>query len=75
MYKRQAGHLAAVADAIDAGVDIRGYFLWSLLDNFEWAEGYTMRFGAVHVDYETQVRTVKQSGQWYAALNRLHRGG
>lgn len=70
-----AGHLAAVADAIDAGVDIRGYFLWSLLDNFEWAEGYTMRFGAVHVDYETQVRTVKQSGQWYAALNRLHRGG
>ena len=70
-----AGHLAAVADAIDAGVDIRGYFLWSLLDNFEWAEGYTMRFGAVHVDYETQVRTVKQSGQWYAALNRLHSGG
>ncbi len=65
-----AGHLGAVADAIDAGVDIRGYFLWSLLDNFEWAEGYTMRFGAVHVDYETQVRTIKQSGHWYSALVR-----
>lgn len=67
-----AGHIEAVADAIDAGVDVRGYFLWSLLDNFEWAEGYTMRFGAVHVDYETQVRTVKQSGHWYAGLNKAH---
>jgi beta-glucosidase len=67
-----AGHITAVADAVDAGADVRGYFLWSLLDNFEWAEGYTMRFGAVHVDYETQVRTVKQSGHWYANLNRAH---
>ena len=66
------GHLAAVADAIDAGVDVRGYFLWSLLDNFEWAEGYTMRFGAVHVDYDTQVRTIKQSGHWYSELVRAH---
>lgn len=68
-----AGHLSSIADAIDAGVDVRGYFLWSLLDNFEWAEGYTMRFGAVHVDYETQVRTVKQSGRWYSRLGDMHR--
>ena len=67
-----AGHLHAVADAIEAGVDVRGYFLWSFLDNFEWAEGYTMRFGAVHVDYASQTRTVKRSGHWYAALGRLH---
>lgn len=61
-------HIAAVADRIDAGQDIRGYFAWSLMDNFEWAEGYKMRFGLVHVDYETQVRTVKKSGKWYKAL-------
>ena len=59
------GHLAAVADAIDAGVDVRGYFVWSLMDNFEWAEGYRMRFGVVHVDYGTQARTVKDSGRWF----------
>ena len=50
-------HLRAVAAAIADGVDVRGYFVWSLLDNFEWAEGYTKRFGLVHVDYDTQVRT------------------
>jgi len=67
-----AGHISAVADAMQAGVDIRGYFLWSLLDNFEWAEGYTMRFGAVHVDYASQIRTIKQSGHWYATLCSSH---
>lgn len=59
-------HLAACLDARAAGVDLRGYFAWSLLDNFEWAEGYAKRFGIVHVDYATQERTVKASGRWYA---------
>ncbi|MFD8970361.1 GH1 family beta-glucosidase [Streptomyces sp. NPDC059568] len=62
------GHLAAVRRAIDDGADVRGYFLWSLLDNFEWAYGYGKRFGAVHVDYETQRRTPKSSALWYARL-------
>ncbi|WP_221584981.1 GH1 family beta-glucosidase [Microbacterium sp. G2-8] len=61
-------HVAAVADAIDQGVDVRGYFYWSLLDNFEWAWGYDKRFGIVHVDYETQTRTVKRSGAEYAGI-------
>ncbi|MCW2764534.1 MAG: Beta-glucosidase [Nocardioides sp.] len=61
-------HLRAVATAIQRGVDIRGYYAWSLLDNFEWTEGYTQRFGLVHVDYETQVRTPKRSFQWYADM-------
>jgi len=56
------GHLNAVHRAIENGVDIHGYFAWSLLDNFEWAEGYTKRFGLVHVDYDTQQRTIKHSG-------------
>jgi beta-glucosidase len=56
-------HLAAVDEAIAQGVDIRGYFVWSLLDNFEWAYGYERRFGVVHVDYRTQQRTVKRSAQ------------
>jgi beta-glucosidase len=59
------GHLRAVGQAITAGVDVRGYFTWSLVDNFEWAEGYTKRFGLVHVDYETQRRTPKDSYDWY----------
>jgi beta-glucosidase len=62
------GHLAAVHDAIGAGVDVRGYYHWSFLDNFEWALGYEPRFGLVHVDYETQKRTVKSSGRWYARV-------
>lgn len=60
-----ASHIAAVGQALDDGVDVRGYFVWSLLDNFEWAHGYARRFGIVHVDYETQRRTVKTSGNWY----------
>ena len=67
------GHLRAVGEAIEAGVDVEGYYCWSLLDNFEWDEGYTQRFGLVHVDYETQVRTPKASFGWYADLIRRHR--
>ena len=52
------------------GVDLRGYFAWSLLDNFEWSLGYSKRFGIVHVDYETQERTVKASGRFYADVIR-----
>jgi beta-glucosidase len=61
-------HLRAAHTAIQAGVDLRGYFCWSLLDNLEWAEGYAKRFGLVHVDFETQQRTVKQSARWYAGV-------
>ncbi len=61
-------HLRAVADAIERGVDIRGFYTWSLLDNFEWAEGLRRRFGLVHVDYETLRRTPKKSFRWYADL-------
>lgn len=61
-------HLGVVADLIKDGFPMRGYFAWSLMDNFEWAEGYRMRFGLVHVDYDTQVRTVKKSGKWYSEL-------
>jgi len=62
------GHLRALAEAVAAGVDVRGYFLWSLLDNFEWAAGYARRFGLVHVDYETQQRLPKASFGWYRDL-------
>ncbi|HST85692.1 MAG TPA: GH1 family beta-glucosidase [Kineosporiaceae bacterium] len=68
-------HVRAVREAITAGVDVRGYFVWSLLDNFEWAEGYTQRFGLVHVDFETQVRTPKASYHWYAEQVRAQRAG
>jgi len=66
-------HFGAVADAMEAGVPVKGYFLWSLMDNFEWAEGYRMRFGIVHVDYDTQVRTLKNSAHWYRELVETHR--
>ncbi|MEV6108277.1 GH1 family beta-glucosidase [Streptomyces sp. NPDC051940] len=66
------GHLAAVHRAIADGVDVRGYFLWSLMDNFEWAYGYSKRFGAVYVDYPSQTRIPKQSARWYG---RVARGG
>jgi beta-glucosidase len=58
-------HFAAAHQAIEAGVPLRGYFVWSFMDNFEWAYGYDKRFGIVHVDYETQQRTPKASAQWY----------
>ncbi|GAA1761315.1 GH1 family beta-glucosidase [Streptomonospora arabica] len=65
-------HLSAVAEAIKAGVDVRGYFVWSLMDNFEWAFGYDRRFGIVRVDYETLERTPKDSYHWYRDLIREH---
>jgi beta-glucosidase len=61
-------HVRAMRDAVAAGVDVRGYFVWSLLDNFEWATGYTQRFGLVHVDFDTQRRTPKSSYAWYREL-------
>ncbi len=61
-------HIGAVASAIDEGADVRGYFVWSLLDNFEWAWGYEKRFGIVRVDYQTQQRTIKDSGLEYAGI-------
>ncbi|GAA2980814.1 beta-glucosidase [Microbacterium terrae] len=62
------GHLGAILDAQDAGVDVRGYFYWSFLDNFEWAWGYEKRFGIVRVDYDTQERAVKDSGLEYSRI-------
>lgn len=61
-------HLAAVLDALDHGVDVRGYFYWSLMDNFEWAWGYDKRFGLIHVDFATQERAIKDSGVEYAHI-------
>ena len=58
-------HFIAAHAAITQGVDLRGYFVWSLLDNFEWAEGYSMRFGLVFTDYRTQERILKQSAHFY----------
>jgi beta-glucosidase len=69
-YYRQ--HLAAVHRAIQAGVDVRGYFAWSLLDNFEWSAGYSKRFGLIHVDYATLRRTPKASARFYADVIRAH---
>ncbi|HEY44931.1 MAG TPA: family 1 glycosylhydrolase, partial [Anaerolineae bacterium] len=65
-YIRQ--HVIQIYQAMKDGVDVRGYFAWSLLDNFEWAYGYTKRFGIVRVDFETQERTIKDSGQWYSRV-------
>jgi beta-glucosidase len=64
------GHFRAAGRAIAEGVDLRGYFVWSLLDNFEWAYGFDKRFGLVHVDYDTQVRTPKDSARWFAQVTR-----
>ncbi|WP_432477724.1 GH1 family beta-glucosidase [Nocardioides sp. GXQ0305] len=66
-------HLRAVHAAREAGADVRGYFAWSMMDNFEWAEGYAKRFGLVHVDYPTQRRTPKASARWYAEVCRTGR--
>lgn len=63
-------HVAALRRAIDAGADVRGYFAWSLLDNFEWSYGYSKRFGLIHVDFATQRRTWKDSAYWYRDLVR-----
>jgi beta-glucosidase len=65
-------HFTAVHRAMERGVDVRGYLVWSLLDNFEWGYGFSKRFGIVHVDYETQERTVKDSGRWLAKLIEGH---
>ena len=69
-YHRE--HLRAAHDAIAKGVDLRGYYAWSLLDNFEWAHGYSKRFGLVHVDFDTLVRTPKASAGFYAEVIRSH---
>ncbi|MDH6584552.1 beta-glucosidase [Streptomyces sp. SAI-133] len=66
-------HVRALHRAVEAGVDVRGYFVWSLMDNFEWAEGYARRFGLVHVDFETLERTPKASYDWYRDLLRAQR--
>jgi beta-glucosidase len=63
-------HIAALADALDTGVDVRGYFVWSLLDNFEWADGFSKRFGIVYVDYANCERTPKDSALWYRQFLR-----
>ncbi|MEU0425416.1 GH1 family beta-glucosidase [Streptomyces canus] len=67
------GHIRALHQAAEAGVDVRGYFVWSLMDNFEWAEGFARRFGLVHVDFETLARTPKASYAWYQELLRAQR--
>jgi beta-glucosidase len=64
------GHVEALARALADGVDVRGYHHWTLLDNFEWAEGYAQRFGLVYVDFASLRRVVKDSGHWYGALAR-----
>jgi len=66
-----ARHIAAMAEAMNQGVNMAGYMVWSLMDNFEWASGFEKRFGIVHVDYDSQQRTLKDSALWYRAfLNR-----
>jgi beta-glucosidase len=62
------GHLRAAHTAITAGIDVRGYFHWTLADNFEWSEGFSQRFGLVYVDHQTQARTPKRSYNWYRDL-------
>jgi beta-glucosidase len=68
-------HLQALARAVELGVDVRGYFYWSLLDNFEWNSGYTKRFGLFHVDYASQQRLAKDSAHWYRDFIAAFDGG
>ena len=63
-----SSYIDAMREAVEIGADIRGYFVWSLLDNFEWGAGYANRFGLVYVDYATQKRIPKASARWYAAM-------
>ena len=70
-----AAHIGSMHDAIAAGADVRGYFVWSVLDNFEWGSGYGPRFGLVHVDFATQARTPKSSYRWYRDLIRAAAAG
>jgi beta-glucosidase len=65
-------HLRAARQAIAEGAPLRGYFVWSLLDNFEWAQGYAKRFGVIYVDYPTQRRIMKDSGRYYAEVIRAN---
>ena len=67
-------HLKAAPDAIGKGVDLRGYMAWSLLDNLEWSLGYSKRFGITHVNFQTQERTIKDSGLLYAEVIRSNGG-
>ena len=67
-----ARHFDAAAEAIAEGVPLRGYFIWTLMDNFEWSHGTSKRFGIVHTDYATQRRRVKTSGEWYRRLIAAH---
>ena len=66
-------HITACAEALEQGAPLRGYFVWSLMDNFEWAEGYSKRFGIIYIDYPTEHRVIKESGHWYATLLRAFR--
>ena len=68
-------YLAKVSDALREGADVRAYFYWSLLDNFEWAEGLSKRFGLVYVDHSTQKRIIKESGYWYRDFIRSQKEG
>lgn len=63
-------YIRALHEAIQQGVDVKGYFAWSLLDNFEWEEGYSKRFGIIYVDFKTQKRIIKDSGKFYSKVIR-----
>jgi beta-glucosidase len=66
-------HLIQVHKAMDADVSIQGYFVWSLLDNYEWALGYRPRFGLIHVDFDSQKRIIKDSGRWFSQIAKENR--
>jgi len=67
-----AEYLAALKKAKQEGVNVKGYFAWTLMDNFEWNEGYNARFGLIHVDFATQLRTIKDSGYWWRDFLNRH---